>query len=48
MITLITKNNLTFTKPKCNCGISINKKVNKKMNKRKLLTKKINLKFSYV
>ena len=29
MLTLISKNDLGFTKPKCNCGLSINKNLKK-------------------
>ena len=36
MVTLITNDNLTFTKSKCNCGISVNKK-NKKSKSLKSL-----------
>ena len=38
MVTLITNDNLTFTKSKCNCGISVNKK-NKKSKSLKSLNK---------
>ena len=43
MLTLISKKNLSFTKPKCNCGLSVNKirnNRNKKNKYRKLKTKK--------
>lgn len=33
MLTLITKNNLGFTKPKCNCGLSMNLQKVKKLKK---------------
>jgi hypothetical protein len=33
MLTLITKNNLGFTKPKCNCGLSMNLQKIKKTRK---------------
>jgi hypothetical protein len=36
MVTLITNDNLSFTKSKCNCGISVNKK-NKKSKSLKSL-----------
>jgi hypothetical protein len=36
MVTLITNDNLFFTKSKCNCGISVNKK-NKKSKSLKSL-----------
>ena len=29
MVTLITNDNLSFTKSKCNCGISVNNKIKK-------------------
>ena len=35
MLTLITKNNLGFTKPKCNCGLSMNLQKIKKTRKNK-------------
>ena len=35
MLTLITKNNLSFTKPKCNCGLSVNKTRKNKTRKHK-------------
>ena len=38
MVTLITNVNLSFTKSKCNCGISVNKK-NKKSKSLKSLNK---------
>jgi hypothetical protein len=33
MITLISKNNLAFTKPKCNCGINSSKNISISKNK---------------
>ena len=43
MLNLITENNLSFTKQKCNCGLSLNKKSNKlkslNNNKRKNKTR---------
>ena len=35
MLTLISKNNLSFTKPKCNCGLSVNKTRKTKTRKHK-------------
>ena len=35
MLTLISKNNLSFTKPKCNCGLSVNKTRKNKTRKNK-------------
>ena len=32
MLNLITENNLSFTKQKCNCGLSVNKKSSKSLN----------------
>ena len=41
MLTLISKTNLSFTKPKCNCGLTINNnKQNKKQKNKKTNTLK--------
>lgn len=48
MLTLISKNNLAFTKPKCKCGLSVNKpskyktRQNRKLKTRKNKTKNRN------
>ena len=41
MITLISKNNLAFTKPKCNCGINSSKNIS--ISKIDFLRTKINI-----